>query len=97
ASSSASICSLRVDLSVSVFNWVPWFSGFPGGYCGHYALHDCEWCRRAAGNCDVDGNHVRHTPATRVTLAEDAAGTTAIAERNDQLRFRRCIVCPPQR
>src|SRR5690242_1630025 len=51
-----------------------------------YPLQDRRRRGRAAGNRDVDRDHVRNAPAARVALAEDSAGAAAVADRHHQLR-----------
>ena len=48
--------------------------------------------RRASGDLDVDGNHVRDASKARIAFAEDAAGAAAVADGDDELRIGRCIV-----
>ena len=48
--------------------------------------------RRAAGDRDVDRDHVGDAAEARVALAEDAAGAAAIADGDDELRLGRRVV-----
>src|ERR1700687_3353266 len=51
------------------------------GDCGKESLQQRDGRRGAAGNRDVDRDHVRTPPEARIALAEDAATAAAIADR----------------
>ena len=67
------------------------------GNCGQNAREDLSRARWATGHGHVNRYHVRYPTTRRVTLTEDSAGATAVADRDDQLRVGRRVVRSSQR
>src|SRR6202034_3506256 len=75
--------------------------GWPLSWCvrdgRENACQDPCWTGRTPRYGYIDGEDVRDSPATRVVLAKDAAGATAITKGNHDLRVRCSFIRSTQR
>src|SRR6516162_4432893 len=63
---------------------------------GEDGAQDPQRPRRAAWHCHIHGNDVRDAAAARIAFAKNAAGTTAVPDRDHEFWVRRRFVRTPQ-